>query len=283
MYNMTIMEIDRKPMRTIEPRSHLSILSTIYEIWQFRELLILLAWRDYKVRYRQTVIGISWAILQPLLAMVVFVFIFGRFPGIKEAGIPYALFVYSGIIIWQFFSNAISESSISLVVNSQMITKIYFPRIIIPFAKIITQFINLFFSGIVLAGLMLYFHVLPSLAIILYSIPILLLLLLSSSSIGIILSAINVKYRDVQHVLPYFIQLGLFASPVIYSATSLGQYHWLIYLNPVTGIIDTFRAALFSLPFPTASFIVSSTITLILLIFGLYYFSKAEGDFSDVI
>mgnify|MGYP001567618918 CR=1 FL=1 len=277
------MEAVRKPTRTIEPRSHLSIFSTIFEIWQFRELLILLAWRDYKVRYRQTVIGILWAILQPLLAMLVFVFIFGRFPGIKEASIPYALFVYSGLIIWQFFSNAISESSISLVVNSQMITKIYFPRIIIPFAKVITQFINIFFSGIVLAGLMFYFHILPSFIIIPYSIPIILLLLLSSSSIGIILSAINVKYREIQHVLPYFIQLGLFASPVIYSATSLGKYHWLIYFNPVTGIIDAFRSALFSLPFPTASFAISCAMTLILLIFGLYYFSRAEGEFSDVI
>ncbi|MCX6718845.1 MAG: ABC transporter permease [Candidatus Taylorbacteria bacterium] len=272
MYNKPVMETNRKPTRTIEPRDHLSIFSTIYEIWQFRELLILLAWRDYKVRYRQTAIGILWAILH-----------FGRFPGIKEAGIPYALFVYSGIIIWQFFSNAISESSLSLVANSQMITKIYFPRIIIPFAKIITQFINLFFSGIVLFGLMLYFHVIPSLSLIYYSIPIFLLLLLSSSSIGIILSAINVKYRDVSHILPYFIQLGLFASPVIYSATTLGRYHWLIYLNPATGIIDAFRSALFSLPFPGNSFTISCAITLILLVFGLYYFSKAEGDFSDVI
>lgn len=275
--------MNEKPLKIIEPRTPFSFIPEILEIWQHRELLYLLAWRDYKVRYRQTIIGIAWAILQPVFAMIIFVFIFGRFKEISDNGIPYALFVYSGLIFWQFFSNSISEASTSLVASSQMITKIYFPRILVPLAKIITKLIDFVISFIILSALMIYFQIFPSVTSVLYIIPLIIMLLIISASIGIILSAFNVKYRDVQYALPYFIQLGLFFSPVIYAGSSLGKYqHWLS-LNPMTGIIETFRSLLFSLPFPTTSFMVSCIITLLLFIISMYYFIKTEGVFSDVI
>lgn len=271
------------PLKTIEPRTAFNIVYEIKDIWTHRELLYLLAWRDYKVRYRQTIIGIAWAIFQPIIAMIAFVFIFGRFTEITDNGIPYAIFVYSGLLIWQFFSNSVSEASTSLVMSSQMITKIYFPRILIPLAKVITTTIDLGISFLVMIILMIYFKIFPSLFSILEIIPIILLLILISSSFAILLSAINVRYRDVQYALPYFIQLGLFFSPVIYSSTSLGDFHKLLFLNPITGIIEAFRSAIFALPYQTTSLIVSCIITLLLFIFSMYYFIKAEGMFSDVI
>jgi len=274
---------ETKPIRTIEPDSAISPLLELRNIWRHRELLYLLAWRDYKVRYRQTAIGIAWAVFQPLMAMITFVLIFGRFKEITDNGVPYALFVYSGLTVWQFFSNSITDASASLVASSQMITKIYFPRIIIPLAKIVTQLINLFFSLIILVGLMIFFHVHPPLLGILYIIPIFLLLGLVSASIGIALSAVNVRFRDVQYILPYFIQLGLFFSPVIYAGSSLGKYQGFLLLNPITGIIDAFRSILFGSSFNIQSFIVSCMISLLLFIGGMYYFIKAEGKFSDVI
>lgn len=271
------------PLKIIEPRTGFSLITEIRDVWRHRELLYLLAWRDYKVRYRQTLIGIAWALFQPLLAMLVFVFIFGRFKDITNIGIPYPLFVYSGMVIWQFFSSAVSESSTSLVSSAQMVTKIYFPRLIIPLGKILVQFANLILSGILLLIAMLYFGYFPSFLGALMAIPIILLLAFTSASIGIILSAVNVRFRDVQYVLPYFIQLGLFLSPIIYSGASLGKLYWLINLNPVTGIINAFRSVLFAFPFPTTSFLFSCVITIILFFAGMFYFMKSEGAFSDVI
>lgn len=275
--------MNEKPLKTIEPRTPFSPFLELAEIWRHRELLYLLAWRDYKVRYRQTIIGIAWAVLQPVLAMLAFVLIFGRFTEISNNGIPYAIFVYSGLIIWQFFSNSVTEASTSLVVSSQMITKIYFPRILVPVAKIATKLIDLLISLIILVILLLYFRTFPSLTGLLSIIPLIGLLIITSSSIGIILSAFNVKYRDVQYALPYFIQLGLFISPVIYAGSSLGRFETWFYLNPITGIIEAFRSLIFATPFPTNSFMISCLITLLLFIVAMYYFIKAEGAFSDVI
>lgn len=275
--------MNEKPLKIIEPRTPFSPILEIIEVWKHRELLYLLAWRDYKIRYRQTIIGIAWAILQPILAMIAFVLIFGRFKEISANGVPYAIFVYSGLIIWQFFSNSISEASTSLVNSSQMITKIYFPRILVPIAKIITKLIDLLISFIILVFLLLYFQIYPSLTILLSIIPLIILLIILSVSIGIILSAFNVKYRDVQYALPYFIQLGLFISPVIYTGSSLGKFQSWLSLNPITGIIEAFRSIIFSLSFPITPFIISCLITLLLFIIAMYYFIKAEGAFSDII
>ena len=277
------MRMNTIPLRTIEPRTTFSVFYELKNIWFHRELLYLLAWRDYKVRYRQTFICIAWAIFQPLMAMLAFVFIFGQFKEITNNGIPYAIFVYSGLVIWQFFSTSVSEASTSLVNSSQMINKIYFPRILIPLAKIITATIDLGISLLIMIILNIYFQIFPSFLNMLAIIPIILLLFIISASIGIILSAFNVKYRDVQYALPYFIQLGLFFSPVIYSGANLGKFQKILFLNPMTGIIEAFRSMIFSLPFPTTSLLISCIITLLLFIFGMYYFIKAEGMFSDVI
>jgi lipopolysaccharide transport system permease protein len=225
------------PLKTIEPKTAFNIIYELKDIWSHRELLYLLAWRDYKVRYRQTFIGIAWAIIQPLFAMLAFVFIFGQFKEITGNGVPYSMFVYSGLIIWQFFSNSVSESSTSLVNSSQMINKIYFPRILMPLAKIITSTIDLGISLLIMIILSIYFQIFPSFPNILAIIPIILLLFTISTSIGIILSAFNVKYRDVQYALPYFIQLGLFFSPVIYSGANLGKFQKILFYDAITGII----------------------------------------------
>ncbi len=275
--------MNNKPLKVIEPRSSFNIMNEIMDIWQHRELLYLLAWRDYKVRYRQTIVGIAWAILQPVLAMLAFVFIFGKFKEITDTGVPYAIFVYSGLIIWQFFSGALNEAGTSLVLSSQIITKIYFPRILVPLAKILTTLIDLAISLVIIVILFIYFGIFPSLLSLIYAIPILILMFIVSASLGIILSAINVKYRDVQYALPYFVQLSLFFSPVIYSGANLGRYSKILMLNPLTGIIEAFRALIFSLPFPTTAFMVSCLLTLLLFIFSMNYFIKSEGAFSDVI
>ena len=281
--NKSVAEPNSAPLRIIEPPTIFRPISEIKDIWRHRELLYLLAWRDYKVRYRQTIIGLAWAIFQPILATIVFVIAFGRFKGISNSIIPYTLYVFSGMTIWQFFAGAISESSKSLVASGQMITKIYFPRIIIPLSKIMIQMIDFVPSFCILLVIMLFFKIIPSLLGVLYAIPLIIILSIISASIGMGLSAINVKYRDVQVLVPFFIQLGLFLSPVIYSADNLGKYSGLLFLNPVTGIIDSFRAILFSLPFPTLSFAVSCGFAIILSIAGFYYFIKSEGAFSDVI
>jgi lipopolysaccharide transport system permease protein len=278
-----VMSAMRIPIKTIEPPTRFRPIAEIKDIWRHRELLYLLAWRDYKIRYRQTSIGIAWAVFQPILTTLAFVLVFGHLKGIATGDIPYPLFVFSGMIIWQFFSNSITDASASLVAASQMITKIYFPRIIVPLAKIVIQLIDLVPSFFILLILMAYFRVMPMFFGFVCIVPLILILAIISAGIGVLLSAINVKYRDVQFIVPFFIQLGLFLSPVIYSATNLGKYSYLLLLNPVTGIIDSFRAALFSLTFPVAPFVVSCLFLAGLSIISLYYFSKSEGAFSDVI
>jgi len=280
---MYYMAMNEKPLKIIEPPAYFNPIAEIREIWRHRELLYLLAWRDYKVRYKQTLIGVAWAVFQPVAATLAFVFIFGKFNEIADNGVNYPLFVYSGFVIWQFFANSVAEAATSLVVSSQMITKIYFPRIIVPLAKILTQYIDLLISLVILTVMMVYFRTSPSLLGLLSIVPILILLGLISASVGAVLSAFNVKFRDVQYALPFLIQLGLFASPVIYSASSLGRYRDLIYLNPVSGIIDLFRSALFGLPFSPPAVGISFAVALFIFVGGLYYFIKAEGAFSDVI
>jgi len=284
MYNdLNIMERSSERFRIIESINRRNILSVPKEIWLYRELLFMLAWRDYKVKYKQTAIGIAWAILQPILAMIAFAFIFGRFKEISSTGVPYPLFVYSGLLIWKFFANSVTESSISLVASSQIITKIFFPRILIPLSKVATQLIDLAFSSIILIGLMIYFHISPPLLSYLYFIPLLISLIIVSASVGIIISAINVKFRDIQYVLPYFIQLGLFVSPIIYTSANFGNFGLLMDLNPLTGIIDALRYALFGTPLVPQSLLISCSLTLLLFMISIYYFNISEGKFSDII
>lgn len=254
------------------------------EIWQFRELFLALTVRDMKVRYKQTAIGVLWAVFQPFILMVVFTIFFGRIAQISTNGVPYPIFVYSGLLFWNYFSNALSAASGSMVANQAIIQKIYFPRIILPTASVVVFLLDFFFSSIIFAGLLIYYHVTPSITGLFLLVPMLLITTLTLLGIGLFFSAVNVKYRDVRYVLPFFIQLLLFVTPVIYPATILGEYKWLLYLNPMSGVIDVFRSTFLSLgsiswPLFGSSILVSTIFFLI----GLAYFQKTERYFADLI
>ena len=254
------------------------------ELWRYRELFYFLAWRDIKVRYKQTTIGVLWAVLQPFLTVVVFSVFFGRIAGISTGEIPYPIFAYSGILFWSYFSNSLSAASNSMVSSQAIIQKIYFPRIIMPIASTLVFLIDFFFAAIIFIGLMVYYHFSPTLLGILLVIPSLIIAFLTFSGLGLIFSAINVKYRDVRYALPFFIQLLIFLTPVIYPASILGRYQWLWYFNPMSGVIETMRAGLLGVGAINWGLFVSSILLSILLFFiGLLYFKKSEKYFADII
>ncbi|MDO8505613.1 MAG: ABC transporter permease [bacterium] len=254
------------------------------ELWAFRELAYFFVWRDIKVRYKQTAIGALWAIFQPFMAMVVFSVFFGRFVGIPSDGIPYPIFVYAGLLFWDYFSFGLSHSASSMVENGNIIKKIYFPRLIIPIASSLTGLVDFFFATLVLIGLMAYYHYLPYLAIIFY-VPLLLgIAFLSSMGIGCFLASINVKYRDVRYALPFFIQMLMFVTPVIYPVSIVGEkYRWLLALNPMSSVIETARAVLFGKPIDGHLIFISFGMALIFFLLGIIYFRKTERFFADII
>ncbi len=254
------------------------------ELWRFKELFYFLAWRDIKVRYKQTSMGIAWAVLQPFLTMVIFSVIFGRLAGISSGAIPYPIFVYSGLLFWNYFSNALSTASSSLVAEQNIIQKVYFPKIIIPLASTFVFLLDFFFASIVLGGLMIYYHFSPTLTGVLLLVPSLIITFFCISGLGLIFSSVNVKYRDVRYALPFFIQLLLFLTPVIYPASILGKHQWLLYLNPMSGVIETMRAGLLgvgTVNWPIFGF--SALLSILLFILGLLYFNKSERFFADII
>lgn len=254
------------------------------ELWQYRELLYFLAWRDIKVRYKQTVIGVLWAILQPFLTMVVFAIFFGRIAGISSGDIPYPIFAYAGLLFWNYFSNSLASASASLIYGQSIIQKIYFPRIIMPIASTLVFLIDFFFAAIIFIGLMVYYHLSPTLLGIALVVPSLIITFLSCSGLGLIFSAINVKYRDVHYALPFFIQLLIFVTPVIYPTSVLGRYQWLWYLNPMSGVIETMRVGLLGVGTINWGLFASSILLSILLFFsGVLYFKKSEKDFADLV
>lgn len=254
------------------------------ELWRFRELFYFLSLRDIKVRYKQTSIGILWAILQPFLTMIIFSVFFGRVAGISVREIPYPIFVYSGLLFWNYFSNSLATASNSLVAEQNIIQKVYFPKIIIPLASTIVFFLDFIFSFIVFIGLMFYYHFSPTLIGILLIIPALAITFLSFSGLSLVFSSVNVKYRDVRYALPFFIQLLVFLTPVIYPASILGKYQWLLYLNPMSGVIETMRIGLLGVG--TINWLVfgsSALISILLFILGLMYFKRSERFFADII
>lgn len=254
------------------------------ELWRFRELFYFLSWRDIKVRYKQTVIGAVWAVLQPLLTMVIFSVIFGRVAGISSGVIPYPIFVYSGLLFWDYFSNSLSTASNSLIAEQNIIQKVYFPKIIIPLASTLVFLLDFFFASVVLAGLMIYYHFFPSLVGVLLVIPSIIITFLSFSGLGLIFSSINVKYRDVRYALPFFTHLLVFLTPVIYPASILGRHKWLLYLNPMSGVIETMRVGLLGVGMVNwFVFGFSALISILLFIFGLLYFRRSESFFADII
>lgn len=254
------------------------------EIWVYRELLYFFTWRDLKVRYKQTFIGVAWAIFQPFVTMVVFSVFFGALAKIPSDGVPYPIFVYVGLLFWQFFSGALLDTSNALITNQAIITKIYFPRIILPISSVITQFIDFIIGTVILIGLMVYYGYTPYLSGLLLVPVLLIVTFMASIGLGLVLAALNVKYRDVRYILPFFIQLLLFVTPVIYPAGIAGKYSWILALNPMMGVIQSARAALLGTTAINWTLIsISICATFVLLLIGLYVFKKTERYFADII
>jgi len=272
-----------KTITVIKPKKTFT-LADLKEIWEYRLLFATFAWRDVKVKYKQTLIGVAWAIIQPFVMMVVFSVIFGKLARIPSEGIPYPIFAYSGLLFWNYFSSSLGAMSGSLVGNQSILQKIYFPRLIVPFSSALVNLVDFGFASLVLAGLMIYYRFAPSLSGLLLLIPALLCTTLAFSGLGLLLASINVKYRDVRYALPFFLQLLIFVTPVIYPTSILGKYQWLWYLNPMTGIIEMMRAALLGIhAMPWGMVVVSITLSSILFIIGVSYFNSTEKYFADLV
>ncbi len=254
------------------------------EVWQYKELLYFFTWRDLKVRYKQTAIGAAWAIFQPFMTMVVFTVFFGKLAKMPSDGVPYPIFVYTGLLFWQFFSSALTDTSNCLKANQSIITKVYFPRLLLPLAAVTTKLVDFAIASTILVGLMFYYGYQPNIIGVLL-IPLLLLIsFMAAVGLGLFLAAINVKYNDVKFVLPYFIQLLMFLTPVIYPASIAGKYSWIMAINPMTGVIQNARAALLgTAPINWLLILISFVATFVLLAFGVVVFKKVERYFADII
>ena len=273
----------RSPGIVIQPsRGWISL--DLKELWDYRELLLFLTWRDIKVRYQQTALGAAWAIIQPLLNMIVFTVFFGRLAKVPSDGIPYPLFAYTALVPWQFFAFGLTESANSVVANERLVTKVYFPRLIIPLARIFAGLVDFALAFIVLIGMMVWYGVRPSLAVI--ALPFFLAFAVATTlGVGLWLSALNVQYRDVRYALTFVVQFWLFASPVVYSST-LVPVRWRAWygLNPMAGVIEGFRWALLrKAPAPGIMLVVSVLVVALVLIGGLYYYRRMEKIFADVV
>ena len=254
------------------------------ELWEYRELLYFLVWRDIKVRYKQTVLGAAWAILQPVLTMIVFSIFFGQLAKLPSDGIPYPIFTYTALLPWQLFAYSVTQSAESLVANQQLITKVYFPRLVIPLAAIMSGTVDFVLSLLVLLGLMFYYGITPTAAII--TLPFFIILTLATTlGVGLWLSVLNVRYRDVRYTIPFLVQIWFFITPVVYSSTLVPAKWRVLYgLNPMAGVVEGFRWALLgktniSLPIITASGII----VVVLVVGGLYYFRRMEKSFADIV
>jgi lipopolysaccharide transport system permease protein len=254
------------------------------ELWRYRELIFFLTWRDIKVRYKQAVLGIAWAILQPFLTMLIFTVIFGILLKTPSQDLPYPLFALSALLPWQLFATALQRSSVSLVGNANLITKIYFPRLAIPLSSVVAALVDFGVSFIVLLIVMAYYQYWPTWHI-LWLPPIILLALLAALSVGLWLSALNVQYRDIQHMVPFIIQVWMYASPIVYPVETIpeGLGRWLYGLNPMVGVIQGFRWALLGGDPPDVTTLISVVMVLVLLISGLYYFRRMEKTFADIV
>ncbi len=254
------------------------------DLWDYRELIYFLTWRDIKVRYKQTVLGAAWAILQPLLTMVVFSIVFGRLAKIPSDGLPYPIFAYCALLPWQLFAHALTESSNSLVANERLITKVYFPRLVVPISAVLGGLLDFLIAFGVLIGMMMYYQIRPSAAI--WTVPLFLLLAVGAAlGVGLWLSALNVQYRDVRYTIPFLTQFWLFATPVAYPSTLVPESWRALYgVNPMAGVVEGFRWALLGkAEGPGALLAVSIAIVILILVGGLYYFRRMERTFADVV
>jgi lipopolysaccharide transport system permease protein len=253
------------------------------ELWAYRELLYFLTWRDVKVRYKQTALGAAWAVIQPLATMLIFALFFARVAGASAPNVPYPLFAYAGLTLWTFFANAVSNSGNSLVVSANLVTKVYFPRTIIPAAAVAAGLLDLLIASVLLLLLMLWYGVAPTRAL-LFAPLFVLLATLCAAGAGLWASALNVKYRDVRYALPFIVQIWMFASAVIVPTSfAPARWRWLLRLNPMTGAVEGFRASVTGQPFDWTTIIIGALVTIALLVSGLAYFRRTEENFADVI
>jgi lipopolysaccharide transport system permease protein len=266
----------------LKPRKGLSVLN-FKELYTYRDLLYFLAWRNVKVRYKQTAIGATWAIVQPLMNMVVFSIFFGALAKVPSDGLPYPIFVYAGLLPWTFFSNVIRMAGNSVVEDEKLITKVYFPRLIIPSSVAGVELLDFCVAFGIYVLMMLYYQI-PLTAQIL-AIPFLLvLMIIAALGVGLILSALTVAYRDFRYVLPFMIQLWMYVSPVIYPVSIVPEkWRFLVALNPMAGIIDAFRSALLGKPFDMVTLTVSAVAAVVVFVVGIAYFQKLERTFADII
>jgi lipopolysaccharide transport system permease protein len=254
------------------------------ELWEYRELLYFLTWRDIKVRYKQTALGAAWAVIQPFTTMVVFSLFFGRLAQMPSDGVPYPIFSFAALVPWTFFAYALGQASNSLVGSANLIKKVYFPRLVIPIASTLSGVIDFAIAFVVLLGMMLYFGILPTLAV-LWLVPLTLLALVTSLGVGLWLSALNVQYRDVRYVVPFLTQLWLFATPIAYPSSLLpAEWRVLYALNPMVGVVEGFRWALLGTDTaPGPMVLVSAAAAIILLVTGALYFRRMEKTFADTV
>ena len=267
----------------IRPRRHLFALD-IKAIWEYRELLYFLIWRDLKVRYRQSVIGVGWVILQPLMTMVVFSAVFGKFVGVPSDGLPYPIFIFSALLPWNLFASALTRGSASVVDNTQLVSKVYFPRLILPLSGVLSPVADFAVAFGILIGMMVWFGTSPTWGIL--ALPLLVLLaILTALAIDIWLSALNVRYRDVGYTVPFLVQIWMFISPVTYPVSLVPEKWRLLYsLNPMAGVVEGFRWALLGKQSPDFAVITASAVMMFtLLITGIVYFKHTERTFADVI
>jgi lipopolysaccharide transport system permease protein len=275
------------PTVVIEPSRGWSALQ-LRALWEYRELLYFLVWRDLKVRYKQTVLGVAWIVLQPVVAMIVFSLLFGGLLGVPSGEVPYPIFVYTALLPWNYFSGSLTRSSTSLVGSAHIITKVYFPRLVIPISGVVSGLVDFAIAFLVLIGLMVYYGVAPTPAIILLP-GFLLLAMLTALGFGLWLSALNVRFRDVNYLLPFLVQIWMYLTPVIYGTTLIPErFRFLMALNPMTGVVEGFRWALLggyladAQP-PGGLFVVSIAIALLVLAGGLVFFRRTERTFADII
>lgn len=271
-----------KPLVVIES-SRAWVPINFPDLWSYRELLYFLIWRDVRVRYKQTVLGAAWAILQPLVTMIIFTYFFGKLARVPTEGIPYPIFFYTGLLLWTYFSNSVMSGANSLIGNTNLITKVYFPRLIIPASSIGAGLVDFAIASFLLIGLLIYYSF-PVTLNYLMLIPLVALTTLFALGMAVLLAALNVRYRDVRYALPFLIQVWLFVSPVIYPSTLVpAEWRWMMILNPLTGVIEGFRAALLGREFHWLSLGYSAAFTLILLVYSSYTFRRMERHFAEFI
>ena len=271
------------PVTVIRPSKRWISLK-LDELWEYRELLYFLGWRDIKVRYKQTVLGATWAIIQPFFTMVVFTLFFGRLAKVPSDGIPYPIFSYAALVPWTFFANGLNQSSNSLVGSANLIKKVYFPRLIVPISSVASGIVDFTLAFIVLLGMMLYYDIFPSWNVF-WLPPLLLLALVTSLGVGLWLSAMNVQFRDVRYTIPFLTQFWLFSTPIAYPSSLLSEPWRTLYgINPMVGVVEGFRWALLGTETaPGLIIIVSTSVALVLLVSGAYYFRGMEKTFADVV